>query len=66
MKFTTVITGHQGGKATGILVPAAVAEALGSKRAKVVVSLCGYSYRSNLAVMGGEGGGGGVNPALLA
>ena len=54
MKFTTVIRGHEGVNATGIVVPVEVAEALGSKRAKVVVSLCGYSYRSTLAVMGGQ------------
>ncbi|MBC7477851.1 MAG: DUF1905 domain-containing protein [Pseudorhodobacter sp.] len=54
MRFTTVIKGHGNLNATGIVVPEAVAEALGSKRAKVVVTLNGYSYRSTLAVMGGD------------
>ena len=54
MKFTTQIIGHGNLNATGIVVPVAVAQALGSKRAKVVVTLNGYSYRSTLAVMGGH------------
>lgn len=54
MRFTTVIKGHGNLNATGIVVPEAVAEALGSKRAKVVVTLNGYFYRSTLAVMGGD------------
>jgi hypothetical protein len=54
VKFTTTIL--QGGKtATGIVVPDAVVEALGGgKRAKVAVTLNGYTYRSSLAVMGGR------------
>ena len=39
MTFSTVIKGHGTLNATGILVPEAVAEALGNKRAKVVATL---------------------------
>lgn len=54
MKFRATIL--QGGKtATGIHVPDAVVEGLGGgKRAKVAVTLNGYTYRSSLAVMGGR------------
>lgn len=54
MTFTTTIKGHGDLNATGIVVPEAVAQALGSKPAKVVVTLNGYSYGSTLAVMGGD------------
>lgn len=48
--FTSTIQGSETSNATGIEVPAAVVEALGSgKRAKVVVTLNGYSYRSTVA-----------------
>ena len=45
-----------GGKtATGIRVPPEVVEALGaSKRPAVSVTINGYTYRSTVAVMGGE------------
>jgi hypothetical protein len=54
MRFRTVIL--QGDKtATGIRVPNEVVEALGAgKRPKVTVAINGYTYRSSIAVMGGE------------
>jgi hypothetical protein len=54
MRFRTTIL--QGDKtATGIRVPDEVVEALGGgKRAKVSVTIRGYSYRSSVAVIGGE------------
>jgi hypothetical protein len=54
MKFRTTVL--RGGKnATGIRVPAEVVEQLGSgKRPAVTVTINGYSYRSTVAVMGGE------------
>jgi len=54
MKFRATI--ELGGKtATGIRVPPKVVEALGpSKRPAVRVAINGYSYRSTVAVMGGE------------
>jgi hypothetical protein len=54
MKFRAVIL--LGGKtATGMVVPPEVVESLGSgKRPPVRVSLGGHTYRSTLAVMGGE------------
>ena len=54
MKFTTVV--RQAGKtATGLPVPTEVVEALsGGKRAAVVVTLAGYSYRTTIGSMGGE------------
>lgn len=53
MRFRTTIL--QGGKtATGIEVPEAIVMALGSgKRAKVLVSINGHTYRSSVAPMGG-------------
>lgn len=54
MKFTTQIKGHGTLNATGIVVPLAVAQVLGGKRVPVAVTLNGHSYRSTLAVMGGE------------
>ncbi|MEU1983940.1 YdeI/OmpD-associated family protein [Nocardia sp. NPDC019395] len=52
--FDTVI--ELGGKtATGFRVPARVVETLGSgKKPKVIVSLGGHTYRSTVAVYGGE------------
>lgn len=45
----------QTGDNTGIEVPADVVEALGAgKRPPVVVTVNGYSYRSNVAPMGGQ------------
>jgi hypothetical protein len=54
MRFRTEIL--QGDKtATGIRVPADVVAALGAgKRPKVTVTINGYTYRSSIAVMGGE------------
>jgi hypothetical protein len=54
MKFRAKIL--QGGKtATGIEVPTAVVDALGSgRRPPVRVTFNGYSYRSTIAVMGGK------------
>lgn len=53
--FTATLRLHPGKDAMGIEVPPDVVEALGQgKRAKVVVRLKGYSYRSTVAVMGGK------------
>ncbi|WP_425838155.1 YdeI/OmpD-associated family protein [Microbacterium sp. PA5] len=53
MRFKTVM--FQQGNNTGIPVPADVVEGLGGgKRAAVVVTVNGYTYRSTLAVMGGR------------
>ena len=53
MRFRTTIL--QGDKtATGIEVPAEIVEALGAgKRAKVLVTIKGYTYRNSVAPMGG-------------
>jgi hypothetical protein len=54
-KFKTAITQAEGMDATGIVVPDAVVEKLASgKRPKVSVTLNGYTYRSTVAVMGGQ------------
>jgi hypothetical protein len=54
MRFRTTV--ELGGKtATGIRVPAEVVAALGQgKRPAVRVTINGYTYRSTVAVMGGE------------
>lgn len=54
MKFRAII--QLGGKtATGIRVPDEVVEGLGSgKRPRVHVTINGYTYRSSIALMGGE------------
>ncbi|MGW0518892.1 YdeI/OmpD-associated family protein [Crossiella sp. NPDC003009] len=54
MKFSTTVV--LGGKtATGLQVPAEVVEALGAgKRPAVLVTVGGHTYRSTVAVMGGE------------
>jgi hypothetical protein len=54
MRFRTTIL--QGDKtATGIRVPGEIVEALGAgKRPPVRVTIKGYTYRSTVAVMGGE------------
>lgn len=53
MRFATTIL--QTGNNTGIVVPDDVVEALGGgKRAKVVVTVGGHTYRSSLASMGGQ------------
>jgi hypothetical protein len=54
MRFTTTLFAG-GGTTTGIEVPPEVVEGLGGgKRAKVAVTLNGYTYRSSIAVMGGR------------
>lgn len=51
--FSTVLLGM--GNNTGLEVPAAALAELGAgKRAPVVVTVAGYSYRSTVAVMGGK------------
>lgn len=53
MKFTTTIQGS--GTKTGIVVPQEVVEALGAgRKPPVVVTINGASYRSSIAVMGGQ------------
>jgi hypothetical protein len=53
MKFTTTIMGS--GNKAGIEVPEEVISALGAgKRPPVVVTINGKSYRSSVAVMGGQ------------
>jgi hypothetical protein len=52
--FTTAIE-QTGTNTTGIPVPEAVVEGLGGgKRAAVVVTVAGHTYRSSLASMGGQ------------
>lgn len=54
-KFKTAIMQAEGMNATGIVVPDAVVEKLASgKKPKVAVTLNGYTYRSTVAVMGGQ------------
>lgn len=53
MRFTTTIQGS--GNKTGIEVPGDVVSELGAgKRPPVVVTINGKSYRSSIAVMGGQ------------
>jgi Bacteriocin-protection, YdeI or OmpD-Associated/Domain of unknown function (DUF1905) len=53
MKFTTTIQGS--GNKAGIEVPDSIVDALGAgRRAPVVVTINGKSYRSSIAVMGGH------------
>ncbi len=53
MQFETMVR-LEGKTATGLEVPAAVVEALGAgKRAKVVVTINGYSYRTSVAPYSG-------------
>jgi bifunctional DNA-binding transcriptional regulator/antitoxin component of YhaV-PrlF toxin-antitoxin module len=54
MRFSTTVL--LGGKtATGLVVPPEVVEALGAgKKPPVTVTLRGYSYRSSIAVRGGQ------------
>jgi hypothetical protein len=53
MKFSTTIL--QSGNNTGIVVPPEVVEALsGGKKPAVTVTIGSYSYRSSVAVMGGQ------------
>jgi hypothetical protein len=53
MTFTATIESN-GKTATGFEVPDSVVEQLGSKRAKVRVTINGATYRSSVAVMGGR------------
>jgi hypothetical protein len=54
MRFRTTIL-QSDKTATGIRVPAEIVEALGAgKRPKVNVTIRGYTYRSSIAVMGGD------------
>ncbi len=54
MKFRTTLL-LAGKTATGIVVPPEIVEALGSgKRPPVSITINGYSYRSTVAVMGGD------------
>ena len=54
MRFHTTIL--QGDKtATGIRIPPEIVEALGAgKRPKVTITIRGFTYRSSVAVMGGD------------
>lgn len=54
MRFrTTILKGDK--TATGIRIPPEIVEALGSgKRPPVTVTINGYTYRSTVAVLGGE------------
>jgi Bacteriocin-protection, YdeI or OmpD-Associated/Domain of unknown function (DUF1905) len=55
IKFTTVIVQGEGKNTTGINVPPEVIQELGtSKKPPVKITLNGYTYRSTVAVMGGE------------
>ena len=55
MKFRTLVQQERGLNATGLVVPDAVVAALGvGKRAPVVVTVNGYSYRFTIMAMGGE------------
>lgn len=51
--FTTTVAQAEGKNATGLRVPPAAVDALGTqKRPKVVVHLNGYTYRSTIAAYG--------------
>lgn len=53
--FKATILKAEGMNATGLRVPSAVVDKLGAgKRPKVTVTLKGYTYRSTVAVYGGE------------
>lgn len=54
-KFRTAIQKAEEKNAMGIVVPEVIVEKLASgKRPKVTVTLKGYTYRSTVAVMGGQ------------
>jgi hypothetical protein len=54
VRFRTTIL-QSGATATGIQVPVEIVDALGAgKRPKVSVTINGYTYRSSIAVMGGD------------
>ena len=53
--FRTTLHGVQDMNATGIAIPPEVIESLNAgKRPKIVVAVAGLSYRSTVAVMGGQ------------
>ena len=53
--FNTTLHGVQDMNATGIAIPPEVIESLNAgKRPKIVVTVAGLSYRSTVAVMGGQ------------
>lgn len=53
--FTTTVFQEPGMNATGLVVPEEAVAALGKgKRPPVKVTLCGYTYPSTVAVMGGR------------
>jgi hypothetical protein len=55
MRFTTTLVQGERKNVVGIVVPPQVVEGLGGgKRPAVKVTLNGYSYRSTVAVMGGD------------
>jgi hypothetical protein len=55
MRFTTTLYQGETKNVVGIVVPPAVVEALGGgKRPAVKVTINGYTYRSTVAVMGGQ------------
>ena len=55
MRFTTTLLQGERKNVVGIVVPPGIVAALGGgKRAAVKITLGGYSYRSTLAVMGGD------------
>jgi hypothetical protein len=54
MRFRTTIL-QSGKTATGIRVPDEIVEALGGgRRAAVTITINGYTYRSSIAVLGGD------------
>jgi hypothetical protein len=54
MKFSTILS-QTGGNTTGIIVPQSIVEAFAAgKKPPVIVTINGHSYRSSIAVMGGE------------
>lgn len=55
MKFTTTLVGGDTRNVLGMIVPPEVVAALGAgKRPPVKVTINGYTYRSTVAVMGGD------------
>ena len=55
MKFTTKLVQGDSKNVVGIVVPPEVVAALGAgKRPPVTVTINGYTYRSTIAVMGGD------------
>lgn len=54
LEFKTTLY-KSGGNTTGIIVPPEIVDGLGAgKKPKVVVVLNGFTYRSSIAVMGGD------------